>query len=251
MRWANLDSIIKGLLLKEGKSLHFYLPYLSYGCEGLRKLHVHSLKHVNSKQLPVTDYKAVQLPIDYVDWVQVGFKVGERVRPMIQDDNLTSLYNIAANGRKIPHDPTMFDGSEVVKYNGDEWFAMGSLDTPYFGRATDRDDYKFKVLPRRGEHGEIQLSADYPYDYVILDYITDGLEADAATTVDPLAVPALEKYILWQKLEHTRSAGAGDKREAERKFNDEHWLLRAAKNGLTREEIVAAVRSGYTGLYRN
>jgi hypothetical protein len=250
MRWVNLDSLVKGLLLKEGKSLHFYLPYLSYACEGLARLHVHTLKHVNAKQLPVNSYKAVPLPIDYVDWVQAGFKVGERVRPMIYDDSLNSLNNFGADGRKIPHDNTLPDGKPII-VKGDEWYEDSLLSAAYFGRQTDRDDYSFKVLPRRGEHGEIQLSADYPYDFIILDYITDGLEADAATTIDPLAVRALEKYIMWQKLEHTRSAGAGNKREAERKFNDEHRLLRAAKNNLTTAEVIHAVRSGYGALPRN
>lgn len=251
MRWGNLDTIVKSLLVKEGKPIHYYLEYLTYGCSGLQKLNVHTLKAVNSKQLPVNKYKAVPLPIDYVDWVRVGFKAGERVRPLIYDDSLNSLNNFGSDGRKIPHDNTLPDGTAISSVIGDEWYADNVSDTPYFGRPTDRDDYKFKVLPRRGEHGEIQLSADYPYDFIILDYITDGLEADAATTIDPLAVPALEKFILWQKLEHSRSAGAGDKREAERKFNDEHRLLRAAKNNLTTAEVIAAWRSGYGALPRN
>lgn len=252
MRWTNLDTMVRGLLLKESKPVHYYLQYLVYACSGLQKLHVQTLKNVNSKKLPVNSYKAVPIPIDYVDWVQVGFKAGEYVRPMIYDDGLNPLHNYdSATGRKIPHDNTLFDGTKAEEIDGDEWFANNLLDTPYFGRPMDRDDYKFKVLQRRGEHGEIQLPADYPFDFVYLDYITDGLEADAATTVDPLAKTALERYIMWQKLEHSRSAGDGEKREAERKFNDEHRLLRAAKNNLTKEEVIHAFRSGYTGLYRN
>jgi hypothetical protein len=251
MRWNNLDTLVKGLLLKEQKPLHFYLQFLTYACSGLSKLNVHTLKHVNTKMLPVTAYKAVQIPVDYVDWVQVGFKVGERVRPLIYDDSLNSLNNYGADGRKAVHDNTLPDGTTVDMYKDDSWYVDNVLDTPYFGRRTDRDDWKFKVLPHRGEHGEIQLSADFPYNFVILDYITDGLEADAATKIDPLAVPALEKFIMWQIKLHSRTANEGEKREAERRFNDEHRLLRAAKNNLTRDEILHAVRSGYNALYRN
>jgi len=36
MRWSSLDSIIKGLLIKQGKPIHWYMQYLKYACDAVR-----------------------------------------------------------------------------------------------------------------------------------------------------------------------------------------------------------------------
>jgi hypothetical protein len=257
MLYYNLDTVVRGLLLKESKSIHYYLQYLKYAADGLQKLSIHSLRNVNSKKLPVTSYGAIPLPIDYVDYVQVGFEVGGRVRPMVYDQSLNRLNHFDDSGKKTPYPSELPDGSAIYDLSAQGLSPYenvsplgfnGNNNQPFFNRPIDRDDWGFKVITERDE---IQLTPGYPYSFVILDYITDGMDTDAATRVDPLAREAIEKYILWQSLVHKRSAGEGEKREAERRFHDEHRLLRASKNNLTKEDIIHAVRSGYSSLYKN
>jgi len=246
MLYPNLDTVVRSLLLKEGKSLHYYINYLAHACAGLRQLNTTTLRSVSSKKLPVNSYKAVTLPCNYVDFIRVGFAVGENVRPLIQDNKLNRLNNYDGTGKKVVYDNVLPDDTDisclidcVVPYDY-YWYS-------HFGFDVSRSDWKFKVIPERNE---IQLSADFPYDFIVLDYITDGLESDAATRIDPLAVAALEKYILWQVAIHKRGIGDGERAEAERRFNHEWRLLRAAKSDLnTREDIVHAFRSGYSGTY--
>jgi hypothetical protein len=251
MLWSSLDTIIRGTLLKQGKSVHWYVQYLTYACAGLSKLNTHTLKNINSKKLPVNAHKAVPLPIDYIDWVRVGIGVADKVRPLIYDNNLNRLYNFdTTTGRKIPYENTFFDGTAIS--TEDLYIPEGGSELyPLFGHDVSRDDFKFKVFKERGEDGEIQLSPEYPFDFVVLDYISDGLGPDAATKVDPLAVSAIEAYILWQAKLHSRSAGIGEVREYERRFHDEHRLLRASKSDLTIDEVVHAIRSGYSPLPKN
>jgi hypothetical protein len=250
-RWYTIDSVVRSLLLKEGKPVHYYLQYLKHGCDALQKLNTHSLRAINTKKLPVTSYKAISLPCDFQDYVRVGFQVGERVRPMIEDSTLDRLYNTDSLGAKIPYTNTLPDGTDVDGFLDN--FLIDYISNPYstspaFGHDASRDDWRFKVLKERNE---IQLSADFPYSYVILEYITDGLEADNATMVDPEAREAIEKYILWQSKVHNRNASEGEKMAAELRFDKEHRLLRASKANWTRENIINAVRSGYGPLPHN
>jgi hypothetical protein len=111
-----------------------------------------------------------------------------------------------------------------------------------FGLRTDRSDYRFCVMRERDE---VQLSANYPYDTVIFTYLPDGTTADAASEVEPLAQDPIEKYILWQKAVHTKSASEGERGAAERRYSNAFKMLRAKTSGLTKEGIIHAVRSGY------
>ena len=247
MLFYSLDQIVRSVLLKQSKPIHYYVEYLTYACAGLKKLNTHSLKNINSKKLPVNSHKAVPIPIDYIDWVRVGFGVADKVRPMIYDNTLNRLYNFdETTGRKIPYENTLQDGTEIEVA---EWADYESQE-PLFGHDVSRDDYRFKVFKERGNDGEIQLSPDYPFDFIVLDYISDGLGPDAATQVDPLASEAIEKFILWQCALHKRNATETERQATEKRFHDEHRLLRAAKNDLNLQEVIHAVRSGYSGLYK-
>jgi hypothetical protein len=245
MLYTTIDSMVRGLLLKERKPLHFYIEYLAHACSGLTRLNTTTLKNVNSKKIPVNSYKAVSIPCDYVDFIRVGFEVGENVRPLIQDNKLNRLNNYNSTGTKVVFENVTPDGLDVLSgivEPYDYWYSKAGFDV-------SRTDWRYKIIPERNE---IQLSAEFPYDYIVLDYITDGKEADAATRVDPLAVAALEKWVLWQVKLHNRTVSDGERREAERRFNDEWRLLRAAKSDLgTREDIVHAFRAGYSASYKN
>lgn len=248
MQYQTLDSIVRSVLLKKGYTLHYYIEYLSYGASGLRKLNIHSLKNISPVKLPVNSYRACTLPTDYVDYVRVGFAVGELVRPLIYDPSLNRLNNVDSTGAKIPYTSTLPDGMVIDQSNINIYGSVPFLSGVSFGHDLSRDDWKFNIFKERNE---IQLSVDFPYQYIILDYITDGLNITAATQVDPLAQEAIEKYILWQAALHRRSAGEGEKQAAEDLFNREHRLLRAAKNPMTAADYIAAVRSGYSPLPKN
>jgi hypothetical protein len=237
--FTSIDTIVKSLLLKEGKPVHYYYQYLHFAVAGLKEISVTTIGKVNSVELTVSDYKAVQLPCDYVDWIKVGYKAGERIRPLIYDKGLNHLYNYDSSNQKIPYDTSnTLDGTIEDGYLSVE---QSFYDTPDFGIRTDRLDYNFCVMKERGE---IQLSADYPYETVILQYIDGGASGDAATEVEPLAQDAIEKYILWQKAVHSRIS-EGEKAQAERRYIRAIKMLRAQTSDLTRDEIVHAVRSGY------
>lgn len=248
MRWTSLDTVVRSLLLKEGKPIHYYLQYLAHSCAAIQRLNTTTLKNINSKKIPVNDYKAITLPCDYVDYVMVGFAIGERVRPMILDTSLNRLNNYDDDGvTKIPYELELPDGEAAYDLASSDSL-NDTLSDNKFNHDLSRDDYKFNVFPERNE---IQLSASFPYDYVILNYITDGLEADNATMVDPLAQASIEKYIMWQNLVAKRNVSEGEKFAAEKRFNDEWRLLRAARNTLTKADIIASLRYSYSGTYKN
>lgn len=238
-KFTSLDVIVKSLLLKEGKPIHYYYQYLHYAVAALQELSVTTIGKVNSVELTVNTYKAVPLPCDYVDWVKVGYKAGERIRPLINDRSLNHLYNYE-NNQKVPHDiSTDLDGRGIVDIQEPYLSTEDEMD---FGVRTDRGDFRFCVMKERDE---MQLSADYPYETVILQYIDGGTGSNAATEVEPLAQDTIEKYILWQKAVHTRSTGEGERMAAEKRYTDSLRLLRARTSDLTPEEVVHAVRSGY------
>lgn len=250
MTYYTIDQIVSGLLLKQGKPKHWYLQYLKYALDGLRELHFDTLGNISTQKLSVSSYKAVILPCDYVDWVRVGVQVNDKVKPLAQDNGLNRLNNYDSTGEKVPYETADTTPNSngwyydfILKRNSYNEFLGG-----IFNNRPDMAGYKFKVLKERNE---IQFPLDFPYDEIILEYINDGITNDAATKVDPYATDALESYVMWQKALHDVNGNSGSIMMRKDVFDRAYRILRARKQGLSKDDIINSVRKGYSATYKN
>ena len=248
MRWSSLDTIVKGLLIKQGKPIHFYMQYLKYACDAVRELNFDTLRSIHCEELTVTEYKAIILPCKFVDWVRVGVKVDDKVKRLAQSTTLNRLNAYDDEGNKIPIPNTVTTDETIPAYSpvSDYWYNnnRGGI----FNNRPDWSDYKFKYLPERSE---IQFNNDFPYETVVLEYIGDGMDGDAATQVDTYAIDTIESYIAYQYELHNRNSSIGVIDYRKNVYDKAHRILRARKSGLSREDILDSVRKGYSATYKN
>lgn len=249
MRWSTLDSIVKGLLIKQGKPIHWYMQYLKYACDAVRELHYDSLRSIHTEKLTVTEYKAIILPCKYVDWVRVGVQVNDKVKSLTQSNTLNRLNNYDTDGSKIPYPNE--DTTSGNPYYNDFQLRRNSYDEFTGGIFNNRADWNgsnFRVVPERDE---IQFDSDFPFSEVILEYIGDGLDGDAATRVDAYAIDTIESYIAWQVELHDRRSSMGVIDYKKGVYDKAHRILRARKNAMSKDDIINSYRKGYSGTYKN
>jgi hypothetical protein len=259
MRFTSLDQITRSMLLQRGYPIHWYIDFLKYGTDALRELTFDVLKVINSAKLPVNSYKAVTLPCDYVDWVKVGVAAGQYVHPLAQGP-INRLNNFDDSGNKIPYSDELPDGTFAEIRGSIEYTnGLNSLGEHTGGIFNHNPGRSIGTFIELTERNEIQLDNDYPYDYIILDYISDGATCscgcdcggDSATSIHPYAIAAIEAYIDWKMKAFNRAYGAGEVQMAEDQYIRQERKLRARKNGLTRWDIVQAARLAYSGTYKN
>jgi hypothetical protein len=251
MRFATIDGIVKGLLLKQGKPIHWYLQYLKYACDAVRELHFDTLQRIYTERLTVTSYKSIILPCYYTDWVRVGVIANDRVKNLTQGTTINRLNNYDDAGEKVIWESTSDTQSTNTPYYNDFLLRRNSYNEfqgGIFNNLPDMASYKFKVLPERNE---IQFNYDFPFDTVILEFIGDGMDGDAATQVDAYAIDTIESYIMWQLSLHNRHDSNGDTMFRKDVYDKAHRLLRARKNKMSKEDIIDSVRKGYSGTYKN
>lgn len=247
MRFATIDGIIKGLLIKQGKPVHWYLQYLKYACDAVRELHFDTLQRIYTEELTVTSYKSVILPCGFVDWVRVGVIANDKVKNLVQGGSINRLNNYDSVGDKI-----VWPSSDNNSTNPNSDYLInrmsgGEFQGGIFNNRPDMASYKFRVLPERSE---IQFNNDFPYETIILEYIGDGMDGDAATQVDAYAIDTIESYVMWQLALH--NPRQGDNAIFRKDVYDKALrLLRARKNKMSREDIIDSIRKGYSGTYKN
>lgn len=236
MKFTSIRSIAKSTLLQRNIPLHYYLQYIKLASDCLRELRFSHLRVVETRRLPVNSYKAVDLPCNTADIVQVGIPVGQFVRPLHQQSGINRLANIDSVGAKIPYgavasgDVDVVTGGAIMYNDNDE--AIGRFFGFHDGLLADT----YKFLPERNQ---IQLNESVGATEIILVYVSDGSDCDAATKVDVLAQDCIEKYIKWQ-----HSANSDNPYSPEGKsYTLALRILRARKSGITLDDIKRAFYS--------
>jgi hypothetical protein len=236
MNWSNLDTLCRQHLLQRGLPLHYYVESLTHAAEALRELTLIKLQVIKTVRIPLNDYWAGALPHDFVDDVAVCLPVGQQLKPLVKDDTLTPLRNRNASGAFVPRGTS--EVSTVAGVTG-YWFfgtnEWGEHPGKMFG-VSGGSSVGYKIVRERRQ---IQLSENYPYAEIVLQYISDGQSADAATQVDVRAARAITTFIDWQE---GPNAKAKDAPEA-RTFYNELRLLGTKLNPLTLTDIRNIIHS--------
>jgi hypothetical protein len=243
MRWTSLDEAITSVLLKKGYPIHYYLQCLKYACDCLREINFDELALIKSEKILINEYKAIMIPFDYVDIVRIGVGSGQFIQPLVNRRGINRLNNRQDGGAIIKYgnpqgDELLYDS--LLSHHNQNGESVGK----YYGFNARAIADGYTILKERNE---IQLDENINADYVILDYISDGTEINAATHITPYAQATIEAYINWQLKENNRTYNEGEKQRAENTYYHQRRILRARLNEITLDDIKRAVRAGSHG----
>lgn len=241
MNVISLDQICKNLLLKRRYSMHWYLDFLIPSKDCLRELTFDlPIQTLRYKVLQLNDNHAVEIPNDYVDYAKVSIRVGQYLRPLIEDGTLDLVPNydsdfvIQPYNTGIATQPTI---TSTTYYNGYfsplwytvNWNAFGENTGRLFGGSGVQSD-TFKVNKARNE---IKINENLCVSEVVLEYIGNGMDADSATHIDAYCQQAIEAYCMWQFKENNRTYGINEAALAKQEYVDQRKILTARLSDLT------------------
>jgi hypothetical protein len=248
MQWCNLDTIVRRSLLEKGLPIHYYAEYLFHQAAAIRELAKDSLQIINTVNLPVNDYKAVDLPSDFKDDVAVCVAAGDLMRPIPKRSNINPIrVNNTTTGAFEPRQNNTTANTTLFPFLGINtgyiWFwnvnDYGEPTGRYFGANGGNRIEGYRVVKERRQ---IQLTASFPHDSILLVYVSNGQHIDNATQVDWDAHAAIQAYCNWKT---SKNAAIKDSYEAATYYN-ERRLFRANKDDLTVTDIKNIIRSNYT-----
>ena len=242
---TNLDIIVRRHLLERNLPIHYYAEVLYHASAALRELSFDSLQIVNTKNLPVNNYNAVDLPDDFVDDVLVAVPAGGMLQPVPKRDGINPIriHNIES-GSFVPYADTSntsvqtffgFTGNWSWFWNVNDW---GEPTGRFFGSSGGAKQNGYKVVRERRQ---LQMTGTFTSTDIILMYISDGQNVDAASQIDTRAQRAIQTYCDWQM---SPAATMKDSPQASTFYN-ERRLLRARLNDLTPTDIKNTLRNNY------
>lgn len=236
-----LDFIVRNYLLKNGYSMHWYLQALLHAVDCLSELYKDDLKVVNTRILPINDYGAADLPEGFTDSVGVFIKAGQKLQPLTEDNGINPLNNYDSDfniSRWDTPTTTVSTDQSVVQISGllnTWWYGFSPYDSlgepvgKFFGLGNPTNK-TYKIIRERNQ---IQLSERLSITEIVFQWIGDGRNSDAVSSVDSYAVPVIRQYIKYGLKDCNRAYSKGEVEYEYQKYIQQRKLLRARKSDLT------------------
>lgn len=188
---------------------------------------------ITAVQLPVEPAGYVKWPNDYLDFVCIGVKEGDRVRRMVNDPLLTLHHRYDEKQEEVVNDSEGTERSgQIIAINEQYYgtiFGIGS------GRASER--FREDRKNRR-----FVLNADFHPSEVLLEYLADQDVPDESTIIPHDAQLSCMRYMQWMVREISPSYHQYDKVEAKKRYNNAFSRMRGRRMGLTHEALYHTLR---------
>ena len=85
MQLTTIDSVVRRGLLETGLPIHWYAEFLYHSSTCVRELAFDTLQIVQSANLPVNSYGAIDYPADFVDDIALCIPSGENSLSLFWD----------------------------------------------------------------------------------------------------------------------------------------------------------------------
>ncbi len=240
---VTLDSIVRSALMDINAGMERFEQFRHWSIEGYRQFHFDLAAEVKTVQLPLTAWKAIELPIDFVDWAMIGVVVNNKIEVMT-NDNRISLYH---------PDEEPIDG-----YPDDREDTTTPQSTYYFYNTTSRGedagqlygltvkDNEVGYWKMNMERREIQLSPHVDGSTMVyLEYIADGFNPCEKTMVNLYAARLIKLFIHWQRHEFSKSSTGMERERAKDMYDKELYKVQNRILKITVADVLEAARDGY------
>lgn len=248
---TSLDKIVRNLLVKRKYPIHYYLDFLVGAKECIRELTFDGdLKNpIRYAVIPLDDKNFGALPNDYVDYCRVSVRVGQYMTPLVEDNaldlvpNYSSTFSLESYLDGVATETTSTTQIYYTGYLSPYWWlcnwnAYGENLGRQFGGVGAMSD-TFKIDRKRNQ---IKINEALAITEVVLEYISDGQDADSATHIDAYAEMTVQMFAIWQHTLNHRSYNNQDKVLAEKNYTNERQRLRARQSDLSMDLLKRIVQ---------
>lgn len=229
--YVNLGQVVDSLLNEQEISRKQRRRFLQVALEGFsRELSIYHLNTFKGTWVPVSStLGTVDWPSDYVDFLAIGHNIDGQFWSYTEDDNMIIPQGTVSGQNTLN---TSRGENQSVERN-----VTAAYGTP---GGVNSDYYKIDIKNRR-----IIVNGESNKGYVLLYYVSSGVNGSSETVVPIFAERALKDYILW------RTSKGGEKDRSEAAYERSAKVLRDHEGSFTKDQFLDMVsRTKFNGVKR-
>lgn len=249
--YTTVDKIVKSACMEEGDyGLHQYQMFLEWALECVQDFRIDSVHEVKTVIETVDSISTIPFPSDYVSWLKVGVKIGDRVKTLITNDRLSNHFDLDSSGNEEANErytPNYTDSLNATSDYTGYWFRNVLFDGisngnifGYGNGSQGEGDFKVDRANRR-----FVFTSDLVGTDLLIEYVSTGLDESSDTLVEETLRKAVKYYILWRKAQRSKSYGMGEKELARRDWAEAKRIALRRNFSVDAEKLMAIVRASY------
>jgi len=234
-------------------STHVRQRLLHFAIRGVKQLNYNSLMQYKEVLINMKPNMAIDLPVDCLRYIQVGYLAGNKVILYTEDKNLPTYQGVDDCGtpEALPKDTPNGTLNYLIGYYGDYYayhYPNGQNVGKYFGQGTSNSNGYFTYDSNTNQLiFQVKTASTTP---VYLKYITNGVSADGNTEVPAVAEEALMAWIHWNNAKNTPI------KRNEIEYRRQDWtnasrVLKASVNTFTLRDYLLSTRRDFKATPRN
>ncbi len=258
--YDTINNVVKGVCLDLLEGEERYEQYLHWALKAHRDWHMDQAKEVKTVICQLNSYKAIDWPVDYIDWTKVGIKCGNQILTFVNDDFMS--FPIDSDADLVPdEDAECIDVTDTADVLGSSIAGQGyyyyntlnekGQDLGKLWGLTAKDNFLgyFRV---NTERQQIQFRSRFTgLTEIYLEHISSGYNPCEETLVHPYAAQLISLFIHWQRVKFKRPYIRGEVNDAKLNYWEEFERVNGRQFDLTVEDILDVSRSGYSLIPKN
>ncbi len=195
--FITIDSIVMQLMYRgQDYSMANYDYWYNLAIQGLTQMNIFNLSTSNIAYLEVPDTNIIQMPMDYVDYIQIGYVDNAGVfRSGTLDQNLFPVPHVTCgtdDSRVLRSEMLVQSALATGGVNGSAILYGGWINTPY--NVTGGYNYFYYNVNRLTN--ELYLSGLVPGQVIAMEYKSSGVRLDGVTMIRLQATEALISWMM-------------------------------------------------------
>lgn len=259
MKMYEIDTIVKGELLRHGLSIHHYVKKAYLALQFLRSINFDSAYFIKVTTLTFINGKAT-LPSDFVGVVRIGYANGQYLERLSANDQLVGEASTITGDYGDDYGDDYFTGTDsaygALVTGGGWWYPntnkYGENLGGYFGYS-NVSEKSYKLLL---QENKIYVNENMVDETIIMEYMTDGLsqlpyedeEAVPIIYIHPYAVDAMKAYIDWME---SQDGNRFVNKELKSQYYNELRKYRARMFSIDADQIRRSLRRAYYASPKN
>lgn len=252
--YRTIEEIVDGVCLDLGEGNHRKEQYLRHAISEAERWRMDMAREVKTVKLPLTSWKAIQLPSDCVDWIAVGIQDGDVIKAFVNKNDIAIINDLDGSNIKIVNPPpvsmpTLSLTDLILTSNmfpffnySDEWGNPGKL----FGQVVKDNGFGYFTVNRNENCDEIQFRTKVDStSKIYLEYLSDGWNPDSQTAIHPYAAELITLGIHYRRLKFNKNESRTLVAEAKRDYNEEYGRVIDRMWDYSVEDIVETISNAY------
>jgi hypothetical protein len=216
--------------------------------EGWRELTFDIAHSVKSVEIEMKPWKQIDWPCDMVDWTKVGFKCGDFLKILVNDTHIPKTHDkincVPQENLPCPDINSTGITDMAYPFYGGIMADEGNITPQFYGWAVPHNFLGYFDVDITNRVINFKETASN-HTKVYLEYITDGINPDEETVIHPYIYRLLKLFVHWNRKLNDDRYTEGERREAERRYNNQFDVVLIRQLDLSIEDIKDALRHGY------